>query len=46
MTAVAASAAGIRSALVPVDPLGSPPFPAVPTEPDPEVVLERADTCG
>ena len=44
MTAVAASAAGIRSALVPVDPLGSPPFPAVPTEPDPEVVLERADT--
>ena len=44
MTAVAASAAGIRSALVPVDPLGSPPFPAAPTEPDPEVVLERADT--
>ena len=44
MTAVAASAAGIRSALAPVDPLASPPFPAVPTEPDPEVVLERADT--
>ena len=44
MTAVAASAAGIRGALAPVDPLGSPPFPAVPTEPDPEVVLERADT--
>ncbi|HEX3257435.1 MAG TPA: serine/threonine-protein kinase [Pseudonocardia sp.] len=44
MTAVAASAAGIRAALAPVDPLGAPPFPAAPAEPDPDVVLERADT--
>src|SRR6185503_7834981 len=44
MTAVAAAAAGIRAALAPVDPLGAPPFPAVPAEPDPDVVLERADT--
>ena len=44
MTAVATSAAGIRAALAPVDPLGAPPFPAAPAELDPEVVLERADT--
>jgi serine/threonine protein kinase len=44
MAAVAASAAGIRAALAPVDPLGAPPFPAAPAEPDPDVVLERADT--
>jgi len=44
MTAVAASAAGIRAALAPVDPLGAPPFPAAAAEPDPDVVLERADT--
>jgi hypothetical protein len=44
MAGVAASAARIRAALAPVDPLGAAPFPAAPDEPDPDAVLERADT--
>jgi serine/threonine protein kinase len=44
MARVAASAATIRAALAPVDPLGTAPFPAAPDEPDPDAVLDRADT--